>query len=543
MRAAFYNHSEEFLAFTGCAKPFASLRIKWSAWVFVWLVGWSSVAAEISDGPLFEEFSLTLRDGTRTEAAGPFFNTEESGAQDGWAVPPLLSSVHDRDTDSREFDLLYPIVTYDRFGPEYRWQFLQLLSFSGGGLQSGATKDRFTLFPFYFQQRSAETNQNYTALLPLYGTLKNRLFRDEIHFVLWPLYVKTVRSPGFGTVGAGDLLSLNPSWAKARRGDITTYNFVAPIFHLRYGEGLRGWQFWPLAGHELKVATTRTNAWGDPEFLPGHEKSFILWPFWLSEQREIGTTNTSDFFASLPFYTSFRSPLRDSTTYFWPFGLSLTDDRAKKYHEVGFLWPVFAYARGEGKTTTRFWPLFGNSHNDILESNFYLWPLYKYNRLHSDPLDRERTRILFFLYSDTRQLNTLTKKAARRVDCWPLFTRTRNFDGSSRLQILALLEPILANNKSIERNYSPLWSIWRAEKNAKTGAASQSLLWNLYRRQVGADGSRKTSLLLGLFQHRKSSEGTSLRVFYFPLQRPHAQRAAAVDSENQMAHLPAGAKP
>lgn len=497
----------------------------------------------MSFGPFYDEFPLTLRDGSRTEAAGPFFNTESNGAQDAWAIPPLTSSVHDSDTDSREFDLVYPIVTYDRFGPEYRLQFLQLLSFSGGGLQSGKTTHRFTLFPFYFQQRSTETNKNYTALLPVYGTLKNRLFRDEIHFALWPLYVKTVRSPGFGTKGAGDLLSLNQSWAKARRGDITTYNFVAPIFHLRYGDGLRGWQFWPIAGHELKAITTRTNSWGDAETIPGHEKTFILWPFWLHSKADIGTTNASDFFTSVPFYSSFRSPLRDSTTYLWPSGVTITDDRGKKFHEVSVLWPVFAYARGEGKTTTRFWPLFGRSHNDILESNFYLWPLYKYNRLHSDPLDRERTRILFFLYSDTRQLNTQTKKAARRIDCWPLFTKTEAFDGSSRLQVLALLEPILANNKSIERNYSPLWSIWRSEKNGKTGATSQSLLWNLYRHQVEADGGRKTSFLLGLFQHGKTPNGTSLRLFFVPVKRAHSGADAAVDSENQMTHLPAGTNP
>lgn len=496
---------------------------------------------------MFEEFQLTLKKGARTEAVGPFFYDEEAEGQTTWALPPLMSSLHDTNTDSGEFDFLYPVITYDRFGPEYRFQILQLFAFAGGGLQSGETKHRFTLFPFYFQQRSTASNQNYTALFPIYGTLKNRLFRDEINFTLWPLYVKTVKKPGFGSKGAENLLPLENQWAKPLQGDVTTYNYVAPIFHLRYGAGLRGWQFWPIAGHEVQAVTPRTNMWNDVETIPGHDKSFVMWPFWLNETRDIGTTNTSHFKASIPFYSSFHSPTRDSVSYLWPCGLTFTDDREKKYHETDVLWPIFAYARGEGKTVTRFWPLFGRAHSPILESDFYLWPVYKYNRLHSDPLDRERTRIFFFLYSDLRERNTATNSfgtnaLSHRVDLWPLFTRTKDFDGSTRFQTLSILEPIL-RGKSIERNYSPLWALWRSEHNAKTDASSQSLLWNLYRHQVTADGDRKTSFLFGMFQHRSTPYGSGLRLFYIPVKKPHEHPTAGVASTNQMTHLAAPGKP
>jgi hypothetical protein len=82
--------------------------------------------------------------------------------------------------------------------------------------------------------------------------------------------------------------------------------------------------------------------------------------------------------------------------------------------------------------------------------------------------------------------------------------------------VLAPLEPILSGSKSIQRNYSPLWSLWRAEKNTKTGAASQSLLWNLYRRDI-APGSKKCSLLFGLFQYQSRPDGRQLRLFYLPV--------------------------
>jgi hypothetical protein len=475
--------------------------------------------ADASFGPLFEHFPLTLGDGVRTEAAGPLFYQQQDGSRLTWGIPPLMVCTEDPATDSMEFDMVYPILTYSHFGQEYRFQILQLFSFSGGGLQSGAAKHRFTLFPIYFQQRSADTNENYTALFPIYGNLQNRLFRSEIHFVLWPLYAKTVRKPGANTAGADEFLSIANRWVKGRRGDVTTYNYLVPIFHLRYGEGMKGWQVWPLVGHEKKVITSRTNIWNDVQMVPGYEKSFVLWPIWSHETQDIGTTNVRHFSALLPFYTSLRSPARDSTAYIWPFGLTLTDDRAKKYHETDVLWPLIVYARGEGKTSTRVWPLFGQAHNAELTRNFYLWPVYKYSRVHSDPLDRERTQLFFFIYSDVRQKNTETGKQMHRVDFWPFFTHTKDLNGNTSLQVLSVIEPVLSKSDSIERDWSHVWSIWRSEHNAATGASSQSLLWNLYRRQTAADGSRKTSFLFGLFQHRKSAEGTVVKLFYIPVSK------------------------
>ena len=65
-------------------------------------------------GPLFDEFDLTLAPGHRTEALGPFFYSEEEETQRIWAVPPLLSYTRDPATESKEFDFIYPVLTYDR---------------------------------------------------------------------------------------------------------------------------------------------------------------------------------------------------------------------------------------------------------------------------------------------------------------------------------------------------------------------------------------------------------------------------------------------
>jgi hypothetical protein len=460
----------------------------------LWLLAaLASVQAEdwANAGFLFDDVQLTLSTGHRVEVLGPLFYSEEKETAKTWAIPPLLSHHQDAGTDSDEFDFLYPLASLDRFGSEYRWHFFQLLSFAGGQNQEEQKARRFTLFPLYFQQRSPNSNENYTAFIPFYGHLKGRLLRDEIFFMMFPIFSET------------------------RKKDVVTENYLYPVFHLRRGNGLKGWQVWPLIGHEHKELTTKTNGFGDTQPVGGRDKWFALWPIYFNTYSELGMPNPQHQQAVLPLYNLHRSPLRDSTTVIWPFFSHITD-REKNYTEWQFPWPLVIFARGEGKTTSRIWPLFSQARSTNLESAFYLWPIYKYNRVHGDAVDRERTRILFFLYSDILQKNVQAGTAQRRIDVWPLFTHRRDYDGSTRFQALSLLEPLVPQSKSIERNYSPIWALWRSEKNAKTSATSQSLLWNLYRRDAAPD-ARKCSLLFGLFQYQSTPEGKRVRLFYIPV--------------------------
>src|SRR5258708_7770100 len=332
-------------------------------------------------GPLLSKFDLTLFEGRRTEALGPLFYSEQKESQTTWAVPPLFLHTSDPTTESEELDLVYPFLTLDRFGSQYRWQVLQLFSISGGGTQHEKDRDRFTLFPVYFQQRSSDPTENYTALFPLYGRLKHRLFRDDIFFVMFPCFSET------------------------RNKDVVTDNYLYPIFHKRRADGLTRWQVSPVIGAEHKDLTTRTNGFNETEVLGGHDSRFFMWPFFVEDKSGIGTENPLWQQGSLPAYNFERSPRRDSTTVLWPL-FTVINDRENKYREWELPWPIIVVARGEGKTTTRFFPFYSRAHSSILESDFYLWPVYKYNRAHSDPLDRKRARILLFLYSDTTVKNT-----------------------------------------------------------------------------------------------------------------------------------------
>jgi len=465
-------------------------------------------------GPLFDHFALTLAPGERTEMFGPLFHCERQESRTEWAVCPFCSAGRDPDTDAADFDLLYPLLTWDRFGGESRFQLLQLFSRAGGRDQEDHQTRRLTLFPLYFQQRSEDPDRNYTALVPFGGRLQNRLFRDEIQFILFPLY------------------------SRSRKRDVVTDNYLYPVVHVRRGEGLHGWQVWPFYGAEHKDVTTRTNGFGEVHTIGGHDKHFVLWPLFFTQTTDRGTEDPKRFQALLPFYARLRSPQRDSSTWLWPL-FTYTEDRGRGYREWDLPWPFIVVARGAGKTTTRVWPLFGRAAGTNQQSEFYLWPLYLHRRLQAAPLERERTRGLFFLYSDAAERDSASGQTRRRLALWPLFTHRRDWEGSTRWQVLALLEPLLPNNRSVERNYSPLWSLWRAERHPGTGAASQSLLWNLYRREV-RPGAKKCSLFFGLFQYESDAQGRRARLFYLPLSgrgQPPA-RSPAVESRGDGAGGP-----
>lgn len=139
-----------------------------------------------------------------------------------------------------------------------------------------------------------------------------------------------------------------------------------------------------------------------------------------------------------------------------------------------------------------------------------------HNHLHAGALDDQSTRILFYLFANVAEKNLDAGTGRRRVDLWPLFTYHRDYNGDQRLQILAPIEPMLPNNPGVERNWSPLWSLWRSENNPQAGAASQSLFWNFYRHET-APAAKECSLVFGLFQYQSNAGGTKVRLFYIPV--------------------------
>jgi hypothetical protein len=83
-------------------------------------------------GFLYDDFQLTLEPGHRTEVLGPLFHSQQKDTERTWALPPLFSETTDPSTQRLEYDFGYPVLTYRRYGSEWRWQLGQIFSFASG---------------------------------------------------------------------------------------------------------------------------------------------------------------------------------------------------------------------------------------------------------------------------------------------------------------------------------------------------------------------------------------------------------------------------
>src|SRR5271168_1972913 len=81
----------------------------------------SSTTNSISAGFLFDKFKLTLTDGERIEAAGPFYYSEKTVEDQTLAFPPFFSKYEDPGVDTGEYDILYPLLTAEYYSDEWRW--------------------------------------------------------------------------------------------------------------------------------------------------------------------------------------------------------------------------------------------------------------------------------------------------------------------------------------------------------------------------------------------------------------------------------------
>jgi hypothetical protein len=123
-----------------------------------------------------------------------------------------------------------------------------------------------------------------------------------------------------------------------------------------------------------------------------YRKKFFLWPIFFSESLKLNTDNPKEVRAAWPFYISKDSPKRSSTTILWPF-FSKVENREKDYVVWNTPWPLVRVTKGD-----------------------------KYHEeMNSELIMRRRDRVLFFLYSDVREIKYETGDSLRRIDFWPFF--------------------------------------------------------------------------------------------------------------------------
>ncbi len=454
----------------------------WALWLMIPAAGYAADAAGggLNLWPFYDERYDPVDRIHSRRVLGPLleFGHSRDGEIQIRAFRPLFHWREEKPAQRLEWEALYPLMSYTRTEEDREFQFLQALNSRSEGSDPQEREDRFDLFPLYLSGRT-ETGETYRAVLPFGGRALNRLGLDEIEFVLFPLY------------------------ARFRRNDVETKYFPWPLVSRTRGENHSGFRIVPFYGEEVRAGV--------------FEKRFVLWPLYLHQRTGLDGDDPEETLALLPFYVSQRSRARDSTSILWPF-FTHTQDRKRQYEQWDVPWPLVKIASGEGRTIRRFLPFFSVERR-LLRNEFLLrelrstdlmvlFPLYMQSQEEIPGSLKVRDRVLWWLYSDTRE--TGRDGSTRRVDAWPFFRYQRDREGAVVFQTLALLEAFMPGNELIERNYSPLWALYTYRRNPE-GDEVRSVLWNLVRHEV-TQGEVAWEILGPLLAYRERGETARLSV-------------------------------
>jgi len=369
---------------------------------------------------------------------GPLIKIQQRGDERETALRPLFYRTADLREKSSNTEYLYPLASVES-GPEVEtFQFLKLLQKSFYAKADGTEERSSMLFPFYISGRSEKYGE-YLSVFPFYGDIYERFWRDEYHYVMFPLYGRTVKK---GT---------------------TNYNVLYPFFSVTSGERESGFQFWPLYGQSAKEGVYR--------------KKFLVWPLYMAEESGLDTDNPASKLLLFPLYASTESPQRSSRHFLWPF-FGHTEDRAKKQEEWDIFWPFWVVERGDVRTVDRWLPFYSEEKGRETLRRWVLWPLYRRDEINSPKFHQERDRLLYFLFWDKRESWPEDGVSRRRTALWPLFLYNRDERGVSALSIPAPVEPVL-DREQIDRIWAPFWRLYLQRWNEQ-GDSALSILWNLY---------------------------------------------------------------
>jgi hypothetical protein len=396
-------------------------------------------AAELNVWPFFVGYRHPSGRDEGWQALGPLLFAKP-GPRDSQLVGLRPLHLHVDEGASAQDYFLFPFFSAER-GPGWsRASFFQLVNSRRDTPAHGAPTRGFDLWPFYFSRDTGDPDTSYRALLPFYGTIKNRFGRDELSWTLFPLYADVSKS-----------------------GAHTTYT-PWPFIRRTHGAGQSGFEFWPLGGRREKS--------GESAF------AYALWPLIYSQRTGLNTGEPEEKFGVLPFYTRDTGPGHRSENWLWPFFGYTNRTAPYRYDERRYLWPFLVQGHGEHKTVNRWAPLYTRSVVRGYDKTWVLWPLLRHAKWEEQGLAHQRDQVLFFLWWSLEQRSLAHPEAApaSKRHLWPLYSAWDNGAGRRQVQLLSPVEVFFPHNDRVRQLYTPLFALWRHDRRGEDESHS-SILW------------------------------------------------------------------
>ena len=453
--------------------------------------------------PLFVEQSPPDAPVSSRQMLGPLlFAKESTGLVAGFRPLYLRAEAGDKESAA----LLYPLFTWEK-QPGYRkFSFLQLVNVQHSDEPGKPARKNFDVWPLYFSKETGDPATSYHAFFPIAGTVKYRFGRDELSWTLFPLYLHST---------------------KAGR-EVTTAPW--PFLTFIQGGGHHGFEFWPLFGRRGRAHD--------------YDRQFYLWPLGFKSAQHLDQPVPTVSQGFLPFYTRDTAPGLIRENYVWPFFGYTHRTEPNRYDETRYFWPLFVQGQGDQRRINRWAPFYTHSAIKGYDKTWVAWPLYRHAEWTEGGIAQEKNQLLYFLYLSQTQ-RSLTNPAAapaHKTHLWPLFSAWDNGAGRRQVQVLSPLEVFFPSNDVIRQLYTPLFALYRYDRDASV--ERHSLLWNAITWRRGTAGRafhlgplvsvdagtdrQRVAFGLGLFGWQRRPGETKSRFFLFDFQRKPANKTAAM---------------
>ncbi len=389
---------------------------------------------------------------SRRYVAWPLIFIDETADWRQFSFIPFYVQRETVDASEERTQLLWPIYMRRRSDDDVTIRVVPFYTYrkSVFAYADGEQYDlNYMLFPFIFGSDSTEEGRAF-ALFPIAGRLNSFMGRDQIRFLLFPLYMDY------------------------QKGEMQQRNYLWPILSFSEGGGYNGFRLWPLYGHMEREGK--------------YQNKFALWPIYSRQEFDLDKEQSGERLMVFPFYAREESRAKSYRSVLWPF-FSREQNYLGGFERRSMPWPFVVMARGDFHQT-QLWPLYGYKSTEGRESKFLLWPFWRTSHNveadSSSMSDVYLAPIIHFRTKKTAEGDVTEHK--ERV--WPLWRFQKYEDGSERFRMLSLLW--FDDERGFEREYSPLWTI--------------------YERKEDPDGDNHINALFGLVRHKRCGPRAEMRI-------------------------------
>lgn len=412
-----------------------------------------------------------------------------------FAFKPFFYGIYSSTPEYTETHFLYPLLKHKQ-SPEYElWNFLNLIQYKHSHDCFGGSCKKFDIVPLLSLRYHDNPHCFSGAIFPLGGKIYNYFGYDSIKWIGFPLYLNQTK------------------------GDISRTSLPWPFIRWQRGPNAGGQGFWPLAGHFWEKGK--------------YDNTYFLWPLGYHNTDYLHDNTIQIKKGFLPLFALESAPNKQSTSIAWPLFKKISQTNPT-YNEIQYLWPFIIQGKGEDKYINHWMPLYSHSINKGIEKKVFLWPLIQRKSWKEKSLLIDQQQLLYFLIWSQRQYraDSPDKLFAQKTHFWPLYSYWDNGEGRKQFQMFSPLEVFFPCNTIIREVYSPLFSVFRYNRES-CGQIEQSLLFNIIKSEHGPKGeqfsigpifnfeSRKgiarVEILKGLLGYQKINGKKSLRFLWLTL--------------------------